>query len=156
VLAVFGGPAGANETLYDQDGVKLAVGIRAGLGGYAANNIDFGAGNVNSSAPEEGPFTQRRTDRQWFEGFAKPFAELETPFFGYGHAYGLVSTVGALTRGSGDPTSSLAPQDERSTTSNGPQHLALEDLVIGWHSATLLPTRLAKTPSKSRAAGSPL
>ena len=135
VLAVVAGPADANETLYDQDGYKLAVGIRAGLGGYAASNIDFGAGNVNSNAREAGPFTQRRTDRQWFEAFAKPFAELETPFFGFGHAYGLVSTVGALTRVSGDPTSSLAPLDERSTTSNGPQHLALEDLVIGWHSA---------------------
>jgi hypothetical protein len=138
-LAVAGVPAGANETLYDQDGYKLAVGLRAGLGGYAADNIDFGAGNVDTNAPLEGPFgpSERRTDRQWFEGFAKPFAELEAPFFGYGHAYGLVSAVGALTRGSGDATSSLAPKDERSTTSNGPQHLALEDLVLGWHSGDL-------------------
>jgi len=140
VLVAAASPAAANETVYDQDGYKLVVGIHGALGGYAAGNTDFGAGNVNSRAPLEGPFapSQRRTDRQWFEGFAKPFAEVEAPFFGVGHAYGLVGVVGALTRGSGDPTSSLAPQGARSTTSDGPQHLALEDLVIGWHSGEFL------------------
>src|SRR5580700_1539258 len=65
--------------------------------------------------------------RDWFEGFVKPFAELETPFFDFGHTYALVSVVGALTRGNGDATSSLAPQGARSTTSDVPQHAALED-----------------------------
>jgi hypothetical protein len=79
----------------------------------------------------------RRVTRNWFEGFGKPFAELETPFFDFGHSYALVSMVGALTRGNGDALSSLAPQAARSTTSNGPQHAALEDAVIGWHSGNL-------------------
>ena len=139
VLAAAASPAGADETLYDRNGTKLVVGIHAGLGAYAAGNIDFGAGNINTNAPLEGPFapSERRTDRQWVEGFAKPFAEFETPFFEYGHLYGLISAVGALTRGSGDPFSSLAPQGVRSTTSDGPQHVALEDLVVGWHSGEL-------------------
>ena len=146
VLAAVASPAGANETVYDQDGYKLVVGIHAALGGFTANSIDFGAGNVNSRAPLEGPFapSQRRTDRQWFEGFGKPFAEIEMPFFGFGHAYGLVSAVGALTLGSGDPTSSLAPQGARSTTSDSPRHLALEDLVIGWHSGELFTDSLGE------------
>jgi hypothetical protein len=146
VLAAVASPAGANETVYDQDGYKLVVGIHAALGGFTANSIDFGAGNVNSRAPLEGPFapSQRRADRQWFEGFGKPFAEIEMPFFGFGHAYGLVSAVGALTLGSGDPTSSLAPQGARSTTSDSPRHLALEDLMIGWHSVELFTDSLGE------------
>jgi Alginate export len=133
-------PAGADETVYDQDGYKLVVGVHGALGGYAAGNTDFGAGDVNTKAPLEGPFapSQRRVDRQWFEGFARPFAEVETPFFGFGHAYGLISVDGALTRGSGDPLSSLAPQGARSSTSNSPAHAELEDLAVGWHSGELL------------------
>jgi hypothetical protein len=140
VLAATASSAFAHETLYDEGGYKLVVSVEAGLGGYAAGNVDFGAGNVNTLAPSSGPFapSQRRTDREWFEGFVKPFAEIETPFFDFGHTYGLVSALGALTRGSGDPLSSLAPQGARSTTSNNPQHLELEDLVIGWHSGDLL------------------
>jgi len=139
VMLAAAGPAAAHEMLYDEDGYKLAVGLQAGLGGYAANNIDLGAGNIDTNAPSSGPFapSERRTDRQWFEGFAKPFVEVEAPFFGFGHAYGLVSAVGALTRGSGDALSSLAPQGERSTTSNSPGLVELEDLVVGWHSGEL-------------------
>jgi hypothetical protein len=62
--------------------------------------------------------------RNWFEGFIKPFAELGTPFFGFGHTHALVRMVGALNRGNGDATSSLAPQRARSTTSNPQQHAA--------------------------------
>ena len=146
VLAAVAGPAAANETVYDQDGYKLVVGVHAGLGFYSAGNTDFGAGNVNSRAQLEGPFapSQRRTDRQWFEGFAKPFAEVEAPFFGFGHAYGLVSVDGALTRGAGDPLSSLASQGGRSTTSDSPQHAELEDYAIGWHSGELLAASLGE------------
>jgi hypothetical protein len=136
----------AHELLYDQDGSKLAVGIEAGLGGFAVGNVDTGAGNVNTDAPLQTPFppSERRTTRDWFEGFAKPFAELETPFFDFGHTYALVSVVGALTRGNGDATSSLAPQGARSTTSNAPQHAALEDAVVGWHSGDLLANSLGE------------
>jgi hypothetical protein len=109
-------------------------------------NVDTGAGNVNTDAPLEGPFppSERRTTRDWFEGFVKPFAELETPFFDFGHTYALVSVVGALTRGNGDATSSLAPQGARSTTSGAPQHAALEDAVIGWHSGNLFADSLGE------------
>jgi Alginate export len=133
------GAAQAHQMLYDQDGYRLAVGIEAGLGGFAVGNVDTGAGNINTDAPLEAPFPpeERRTARDWFEGFVKPFAEVETPFFGFGHTYALVSFVEALTRGNGDATSSLAPQGARSTTSNAPQHAALEDAVIGWHSGSL-------------------
>jgi Alginate export len=133
------GTAQAHQMLYDQDGYRLAVGIEAGLGTFGVGNVDTGAGNVNTDAPSQGPFppSERRTTRDWFEGFIKPFAELETPFFGFGHTDALVSMVAALTRGNGDATSSLAPQGARSTTSDAPQHAALEDAVIGWHSGDL-------------------
>jgi Alginate export len=133
------GAAQGHQMLYDQDGYKLAVGIEAGVGGFLVGNVDTGAGNINTEAPPGGPFPPavRRVTRNWFEGFGKSFAELETPFFDFGHSYALVSMVGALTRGNGDALSSLAPQAARSTTSNGPQHAALEDAVIGWHSGSL-------------------
>ena len=106
----------------------------------------YRAGNVNTDAPLQGPVppSERRTTRDWFEGFAKPFAELETPFFDLGHTYALVSVVGALTRGDGDATSSLAPQSARSTPSDAPQHAALEDAVIGWHSGNLFADSLGE------------
>jgi hypothetical protein len=137
-LAIRIATAQAHEMLCDQDGYQLAVGIEAGLGGFAVGDIDTGAGNVNTDAPLEGPFlpSERRT-RDWFEGFVKPFPELETPFFDFGHTYTLVNVVGALTRGNGDATSSLAPQGARSTTSDALQHAALEDAVIGWLSGNL-------------------
>jgi hypothetical protein len=91
--AVASGASQAHEMFYDQDGYKLAVGIEAGLGGFAVGNADTAAGNLNTDA--------------------------------------------SLTRGNGDATSSLAPQGARSTTSNTPQHAALEDAVIGWHSGSL-------------------
>jgi Alginate export len=136
----------AHEMLYDQGGYRLAVGIEAGLGGFAVGNVDTGAGNTNTDAPLQEPFppSERRTTRDWFEGYAKPFAELETPFFDFGHTYALVSVVGALTRGNGDATSSLAPQGARSTTSDAPQHAALEDGVLGWHSGNLFADSLGE------------
>jgi hypothetical protein len=146
VVANWTGTAQAHETLYDQDGYKLAVGIEAGLGGFLVGDVDTGAGNVNTDAPLQGPFpsSERRIAREWFEGFIKPFAELETPFFAFGHTYALVSIVGALTRGNGDATSSLAPQGARSTTSDAPQHAALEDAVVGWHSGNLFADSLGE------------
>src|SRR6516162_10229642 len=134
-VAIGIGTARAHQMLYDQDGYRLAVG-----------NVDTGAGNVNTDAPLQAPFPpfERRTTRDWFEGFIKPFAELETPFFDFGHTYALVSVVGALTRGNGDATSSLAPQGARSTTSDAPQHAALEDAVIGWHSGNLFADSLGE------------
>jgi Alginate export len=136
----------AHQMLYDQDGYTLAVGVEAGAGAFAVGNVDTGVGNVNTDAPLQGPFppSERRTTRDWFEGFAKPFVELETPFFDFGHTYALVSVVGALTRGNGDATSSLAPQGARSTTSDAPQHAALEDAVIGWHSGNLFADSLGE------------
>ena len=146
VMAMGIGTGQAHQMLYDQDGYRLAVGIEAGLGGFLVSNVDTGAGNINTDAPLEGPFppSVRRTTREWFEGFGKPFAELETPFFGFGHSYALVSMVGALTRGNGDALSSLAPQAARSTTSNAPQHAALEDAVVGWHSGNLFADTLVE------------
>jgi hypothetical protein len=145
-VATWIGAAQAHQMLYDQDGYRLAVGIEAGLGGFAVGNVDTGAGNVNTDAPLQGPFppSERRSTRDWFEGFIKPFAELETPFFDFGHTYALVSVVGAATRGNGDATSSLAPQGARSTTSDAPQHAALEDAVIGWHSGNLFADSLSE------------
>src|SRR5690348_14337126 len=98
-----------------------------------------GPPTLTPDAPLAPPFppSVRRTTRDWFEGFGKPFAELEMPFFDFGHTYALVSMVGALTRGNGDSLSSLAPQAARSTTSDAPQHAALEDAVVGWHSGNL-------------------
>ena len=46
----------AHEMIYNQNGYRLAVGIEAGLGGFAVGNVDTGAGNVNTDAPLEGPF----------------------------------------------------------------------------------------------------
>jgi alginate export protein len=146
VVAIGIGTAQAHQMIYDQDGYRLAIGIEAGLGGFLVGNVDTGAGNINTDALLEGPFPSsvRRTTRDWFEGFGKPFAELETPFFGFGHSYALVSMVGALSRGNGDALSSLAPQAARSTTSDAPQHAALEDAVIGWHSGDLFADTLGE------------
>ena len=71
----------AHEMIYDQGGHKLAVGIEAGLGGFAVGSVDTGASNVNTDAPLEGPFppSERRTTRDWFEDFIKPFAERVSP-----------------------------------------------------------------------------
>src|SRR6266480_7680923 len=84
-LAIGIGAAQAHQMLYDQDGYRLAVGIDAGLGGFFVGNVDTGAGNVNTDAPLQPLFppSERRTARDWFEGFAKPFVELETPFFDF-------------------------------------------------------------------------
>jgi alginate export protein len=145
-VAIGIGTARAHQMLYDQNGYRLAVGIDAGLGAFAVGNVDTGAGNVNTDAPLQAPFppSDRRTARNWFEGFAKPFVELEMPFFDFGHTYALVSVVGALTRGNGDALSSLAPQAARSTTSDAPQHAAFEDAVVGWHSANLFAASLGE------------
>src|ERR1700719_1271231 len=77
------GTAHAHQMLYDQDGYRLAVGIEAELGGFVVGNVDTGVGNVNTDAPLKGPFppSERCITRDWFEAFAKPFVELETPFF---------------------------------------------------------------------------
>ena len=146
LVAMGAGAAQGHQMLYDQDGYRLAVGIEAGLGGFLVGNVDTAAGNINTDAPLEGPFppSVRRTTRDWFEGFGKPFAELETPLFGFGHSYALVSMVGALTRGNGDALSSLAPQAARSTTSDAPQHAALEDAFLGWHSGDLFADTLGE------------
>src|SRR5215472_13556850 len=146
VMAMGIGTGQAHQMLYHQDGYRLAVGIEAGLGGFVVGNVDTGAGNINTNAPLEAPFppSVRRGTRDWFEGFGKPFVELETPFFDFGHSYALFSVVGALTRGNGDALSSLAPQAARSTTSNAPQHAALEDAVIGWHSGNLFADSLGE------------
>jgi hypothetical protein len=74
-LAAVASPAIAHQVLYDEDSFKLIGSFDVGLGGYSAGNVDLGAGNINTNAPLGGPFapSQRRTDRQWFEGFVKPF-----------------------------------------------------------------------------------
>ena len=36
------GTAQAHQTLYDRDGYRLAVGIKAGHGGFAVGNVDTG------------------------------------------------------------------------------------------------------------------
>jgi len=143
-LTAAAGPTAANETVYDEDGYKLVVGMHAGFGVFGANDVDFGAGDINSRAPAGGPFPawQRRATRTWFEAYTKAFAEIETPFFGFGHTYGVVSADGSLTRGSGDALSSLASQGARSTTSDAPQDAEFEDYVIGWHSGELLTASL--------------
>ena len=104
------GAAQAHQMVYDQDGYRLAVGIEAGLGGFLVGNVDTGAGNVNTDAPLQGPFapSERRTTRDWFESFVKPFSELETPFFDFGHTYALVSVVGALTSDATHPACDCA------------------------------------------------
>jgi hypothetical protein len=130
----------AGEVLYEQGGTRFAVGIEAGLGGFAVENAGFGAGNIDFNAPSNGPFgpSERHARRQWFEGYLNPSLEFEAPFFGFGHSYGLFSVVGALTRGSGDPT---VP---RSTFAGGAQHADVEDAVIGWRSGDLFAASLGK------------
>jgi hypothetical protein len=58
------GTAQAHEMLYDQDGYKLAVGIEAGLGGFAVANVDTNAGNINTDAPLEPVSTLRAPDHE--------------------------------------------------------------------------------------------
>ena len=55
----------AHRMIYDQDGYSLAVGIEAGLGDFAVDKVDTGAGNINTDAPLQAPFppSERRTTR---------------------------------------------------------------------------------------------
>jgi len=152
------GAAQAHQMLYDQDGYRLAVGIEAGLGGFAVGNVDTGVGNVNTDAPLEGPFppAERRVTREWFEGFVKPFAELETPFFDFGHTYALVSVVGALTRAG---TAMRRRAWRHRARDRRPPTLRSTPLWKTRSSAGIpaicLPTLSAKTRSSFPAAGNP-
>jgi hypothetical protein len=139
-IVLSAGAAAATQTLYkDEDGHELLLNLQGGLGGFGVGNADFGAGDINSSAPRTGaPPSQRRTDREWVEGFVKPSLEGRAPLWDYGSAYGLMSIVTTFTRGNGDAVSSLAPQGARSTTSDHPDHFTIEDAVLGWRSGTLL------------------
>jgi hypothetical protein len=53
VLVMGIGTAQAHQMLYDQDGYRMAVGIEAGLGGFAVGNVDTDAGNINPHSPDE-------------------------------------------------------------------------------------------------------
>jgi hypothetical protein len=137
-LAAAADAASAGEVLYERGGTKVAVSIEASFGGFAVENTDFGAGNVDANAPVNGPFgpSVRHARRQWVEGYLNPSLQFEAPFFGFGHSYGLFSVVGSASRGSGDATIG------RSTFAGGVQHAEVDDAVIGWRSGDLFAPNL--------------
>jgi len=138
--------ARGDQLLYDEDGVKISAALNAGVGVFAVSNVDFGAGNINTNAPFTGPVppSQRRTDREWVEAFALPTIGGEAPLSDYGTGYALFGLTVQGTRGDGDAVSSLAQQALRSTTSNHPTWVDLEDAVAGWRSAKLFADSLGE------------
>lgn len=119
-------PVRAEEDDHEKNGVTYQLGalsltatLDAGLAYFGVTNAQAGIGS-NSIA------NTRAGGRDWIEGFLRPGLTLETALGG-GTAYGGLKAVGAFTRGDGDAQAT-------SGTSDKPEKLALEDLVIGWRS----------------------
>ena len=124
----------ADQSIYNEEGTKVTGSFTGVVGAFGVGNVDFGAGDFNSSVSS----TTRKTERVWVESSIKPGIGAETPLWGHGTGYSLFSFVAQGTRGDGDAASSLAQEGLRSTTSNQPTRIDLEDAVVGWRSGDVL------------------
>lgn len=127
VLAAFGiisglaAPALAETTIYEQDGVKLDVGVTIGVGGFHVGNAALGAGVVNQNGSVD-------RNRSWAEGFIAPSALLSVDTAGAGVFYGGMRAVGVATVGDGDAAG---------LTSGGERRVTLDHAYAGWRSGSL-------------------
>lgn len=94
--------------------------LDAAAGGLTMQNAQFGNGSNSRTGTRSG-------GRTWYEGFATPGLEFKWADEAVGEIYGRVSAVAAATRGQGDAQAT-------STTSDQPEHVALEDAYVGWRS----------------------
>jgi hypothetical protein len=128
-IVLSGVPALADEE--EERGIKYEFGnltlnfmLDAGLAGFSASNTNFGIGT--RSVDDDG---RRKGTRQWFEYFVKPAVGLEYDTKGSGVLYGLLSVIGAGTRGDAANPSGTAARPDRAR---------LEDAAFGWKSGDLL------------------
>jgi len=109
----------------DKDGFKLCLGIKAGLGGVATGNTNFGAGTVRPDGSVD-------HDVKYGEGYLLPKVDLSYDTGGSGTFYGAVAAVAAGTRG-GDPAN---------FTVDSPGAVDLDQAYGGWKSGTLFHSSL--------------
>ncbi len=131
--------ARAQQTIYDSKDGTTVIGTFTGIAGlFGMGNADFGAGNqnTNTAGTNGAAPSNRKITRVWGEASVQPGVGLVFPsFFGdSGNLYGNFSVVGNATIGDGDAVSSLTPDSVRSTTSNDPYHIELENAAGGWQS----------------------
>ena len=122
----FANPAAADDEpgfKFNLAPVELRMTFDVASSFQSVQNAQHGIGSVGRDGV-------RRGGRQWSEFFFKPGLEFEWGSFDYGEAYGKASVVGTATRGAGEAGAA-------STTSDRPEHLAINDLAAGWRSGPL-------------------
>ena len=100
-----------------KNGFTLSAGIKAGLGGVATGNTNFGAGTLR-------PNGDLQHDVAYGEGYLLPRADLSYDTGNSGTLYGAVAAVAVGTQG-GDPAN---------FTFDSPAALNLDQLYGGWKS----------------------
>jgi hypothetical protein len=103
--------------------------VEAGIGGFTARGVNFGAGRVD---PRGG---RASGDTSWGEGYVEPALGAEYGLGSDATLYGGVSAVAAFTAGEGDPSGS---------TRGGDGRVDLETAFAGWRSAGLLADTLGE------------
>lgn len=128
------GPREPGFAVLNENGWTIRVGADAALGLFRVGNVDFGVGHLNTA--DNG----LHRNRNWIEGFAKPWITITWDRRYAGQVYFRASAIGAFTNGQGDALSSLAPQGARSGTSDRPEFIGVEDAVGGWRSGEAFPS----------------
>ncbi|HYD64059.1 alginate export family protein [Azospirillum sp.] len=115
------GPALADVTVYEKDGIKFDVGATAGAGLFHVGNTYFGTGVTRPNG---------NVDRSptWGEGFVAPSAALTIDTGAAGTLYGGVRVVGAATIGDGDAGGFVQREEGK---------FNLDHAYVGWRSGKL-------------------
>jgi hypothetical protein len=127
-LAAGGIPAGQAIELMQGDGLTVEAGIEVGAGYFHTENTNFGFGRFDLRTGEV------TGDAQWAEGYVEPSLGATFESESAGTVYGLVSGVGALTRGDGD-AGGFTDDDE---------NITIEQLHAGWRSGALFAESLGE------------
>jgi len=124
-LLALAAPAWAEDD-HEKKGISAELGgntvtfsFDAGFGSFSVANPQFGGASTSSGG-------DRAAKRDWFEGFVKPGLGLERDLGG-STGYAGLSAIASFTRGNGEAQAT-------SGTANQPEHIGLEDAVIGWRS----------------------
>lgn len=97
--------------------IDLRATFDAGIGSFNVKNAQFGNGSTSRTGSRAG-------GRNWFEGFVTPGLQFNAKDEDLGEVYGRVSIVGSMTRGNGEASAT-------STTSDQPEHFAVDDAYVG-------------------------
>ncbi len=127
-------PAHADIEIVNRNGFTLNFSFQGTLAGFAASNIDYGVGNLDTD------LSRRRTSRAWGEAYAEPGLNGQLATARLGTFYFGLSVITSVSFGDGDAISGLAPQGSRSTTSLHQGWTMTEDAFGGWRSANLFPS----------------